>query len=85
MPWYLFSSQSCRQDPLAEASADSPASACTLYLTAVHSICQAPQLPIGHCHVILAHCTVLQAPALSIIIHQLSCFTREEQGFLVIL
>lgn len=81
---YISSSQSCKQDPLAKTS-DSSASACTLYLTAVHSICQAPQFPIGHCHVILAHCTVLQAPALAVIIHQLSCFAWEEQGFLVVL
>lgn len=75
---------SWRQDLIAETSTSS-VSACTLYLTAVHGVCQAPQFPVGYCHVILAHCTVLQAPACSIVIHQLCCFTWEEQSFLIVL
>lgn len=71
------------QDPLAEPP--QLCGSCPPYLTAIHGICQAPQLPIGHGHVVLAHGTVLQAPALPVIIHQLSSFTWEKQGFLVVL
>lgn len=57
----------------------------TLYLTTLHSIVQASQFPISHSHVVLAHCTVFETPALSIVIHQLCCLAGEEEGFLVVL
>lgn len=56
-----------------------------LYLTAFQSIWQAPQLPIGYSHVELAHGTVLQTPAFSIIIHQLCCLAWEKQSFFIVL
>lgn len=55
------------------------------YLTALHGVWQALQLPVGYRHVVLAHGSILEAPALAIIIDELSRFAGEEQGFLIVL
>lgn len=55
------------------------------YLTAFHGVWQALQLSVGDRHVVLAHGSILEAPALSVVIDELSCFAGEEQGFLIVL
>lgn len=34
---------------------------------------------------VLAHGSVLEAPTLAVVIDELSCFTGEEEGFLIVL
>lgn len=55
------------------------------YLTAFHGVRQALQLPVGDGHVVLAHGSVLEAPALAVVVDQLGRFAGEEQGFLIVL
>ncbi len=55
------------------------------YLTAFHGVWQALQLSVGDRHVVLTHGSILEAPALAIVIDKLSCFAGEEQGFLIVL
>ena len=55
------------------------------YLTALHGVWQALQFPVGDRHVVLAHGSILEAPTLAVVIDELSCFAREEQGFLIVL
>lgn len=69
-----------------ENSEDSErASVIKQYLTAFHGVCQALQLPVGDGHVVLAHGSVLEAPALAVVVDQLGRFAGEKQGFLVVL
>lgn len=55
------------------------------YLAALHGVWQALQFPVGYRHVILAHGPILEAPTFAVVIDKLSCFAREEQGFLIVL
>lgn len=55
------------------------------YLAALHGVCQTLQLPVGHRHVKLAHGAILEAPAFTVVVDELSCLAGEEQGFLVVL
>lgn len=55
------------------------------YLAAFHGICQALQFPVGDRHVVLAHGSILEAPALAVVVDKLSCFAREEEGLLIVL
>lgn len=43
------------------------------------------QQAVSHSHVVLAHGSVLEAPAFAIVVDQLSSLAGEEQGFLVVL
>lgn len=55
------------------------------YLTALHGVWQALQLPVGYRHVVLAHGSILEAPTFAVVIDELSCFAGEEQGLLIVL
>lgn len=55
------------------------------YLTALHGVWQALQFPVGYRHVVLAHGSILEAPAFAVVIDELSCFAGEKQGFLIVL
>lgn len=55
------------------------------YLAALHGVREALQLPVGYRHVVLAHGSVLEAPAFAVVVDELSCFAGKEESFLIVL